>query len=315
MLGASTDTAYPSPVMSPPTAVVTTALPFPRRSGKVRDVYDLGTELLIVATDRISAYDVIMPTPIPGKGKILTSLSVFWFRMFADVPNHLLATEPADFPAALRPHKNLLRGRSMLVRKTNVIPIECVARGYLAGSGWKEYQQTGAVCGCHLPDGLQQCARIPSPPGPIFTPATKADEGHDHNIRFDEMAARIGHELAEHLRSKSLDLYSRAAAYAESKGILLADTKFEFGTAPDGSVLLIDEILTPDSSRFWPAIHYQPGHDQPSFDKQYLRNWLESGTWDKTPPAPHLPSDVVAGTLARYQEAHERLTGRVCDLS
>lgn len=301
--------------MSPPTAVVTTALPFPRRSGKVRDVYDLGSELLIVATDRISAYDVVLPTPIPGKGKILTSLSVFWFKRFADVPNHLLATDPADFPNALRPHKDLLRGRSMLVRKTKVIPVECVARGFLAGSGWKEYQLTGSVCGVELPPGLRQCERIPSPPGPIFTPATKADEGHDVNIRFEDVIFRVGNETAELLRARTLDLYRRAAEYAETRGILLADTKFEFGTLPDGSVLLIDEILTPDSSRFWPALNYQPGHDQPSFDKQYLRNWLESTGWDKTPPGPHLPSDVVAGTLARYQEAHERLTGRVCDLS
>ncbi|MFN4242849.1 MAG: phosphoribosylaminoimidazolesuccinocarboxamide synthase [Tepidisphaerales bacterium] len=301
--------------MSPPTAVVTTALPFPRRSGKVRDVYDLGSELLIVATDRISAYDVVLPTPIPGKGKILTSLSVFWFKRFADVPNHLLATDPAEFPAALRPHKDLLRGRSMLVRKTKVIPVECVARGFLAGSGWKEYQLTGSVCGVELPPGLRQCERIPTPPGPIFTPATKADEGHDVNIRFEDVVFRVGNDIAELLRARTLDLYRRAAEYAETRGILLADTKFEFGTLPDGSVLLIDEILTPDSSRFWPALNYQPGHDQPSFDKQYLRNWLETTGWDKTPPGPHLPSDVVAGTLARYQEAHERLTGRVCDLS
>lgn len=301
--------------MSPPAAVVTTALPFPRRSGKVRDVYDLGTELLIVATDRISAYDVVLPTPIPGKGKVLTSLSVFWFRRFADVPNHLLATDPAEFPASLRPHRDLLRGRSMLVRKTQVIPVECVARGFLAGSGWKEYQLTGSVCGVQLPAGLQQCQRIPTPPGPIFTPATKAEQGHDQNIRFDDVVFRVGTERAELLRNRTLDLYRRAAEYAESRGILLADTKFEFGALPDGTVLLIDEILTPDSSRFWPAIHYQPGHDQPSFDKQYLRNWLDSTGWDRTPPGPQLPSDVVAGTLARYQEAHERLTGRVCDLS
>jgi phosphoribosylaminoimidazole-succinocarboxamide synthase len=295
--------------MSP---VLTTALPFPRRSGKVRDVYDLGSELLIVATDRISAYDVIMPTAIPGKGRILTSLSLFWFRMFADVPNHVLASEPADFPIKLKPYRDLLAGRSMLVRKTAVIPVECVARGYLAGSGWKEYQQNRTVCGIPLPDGLNQCAKLAEP---IFTPASKAEHGHDENISFDAAARAIGESNATLLKSRTLSLYSRAAAYAETRGILLADTKFEFGTLPDGSILLIDEILTPDSSRFWPAAHYAPGRDQPSFDKQYLRNWLEQSNWDKSPPAPPLPAEVVAGTLSRYQEAHERLTGKVCPLA
>ena len=295
--------------MSP---VLTTALPFPRRSGKVRDVYDLGEQLLIVATDRISAYDVIMPTPINGKGRILTSLSLFWFRMFPDVANHLIATDPAEFPAGLRPHRDMLRGRSMLVRKTSVIPIECVARGYLAGSGWREYQPTGRVCGNQLPPGLVLCSKLPQP---IFTPATKVEEGHDENISFETAARLVGEGLMADLRTRTLDLYTRAAAFAESRGILLADTKFEFGKLADGSVILIDEILTPDSSRFWPAAHFAPGRDQPSFDKQYLRNWLEQSTWDKTPPGPALPSDVVAGTLARYQEAHERLTGRVCELA
>lgn len=299
--------------MSAASAVFSTDLPFPKRSGKVRDVYDLGTELLIVATDRISAYDVIMPTPIPGKGKILTSLSLFWFGMFADVPNHLLSSEVGDYPKALAGFADQLRGRSMLVRKSKVIPIECVARGYLAGSGWKEYRVNQTVCGIPLPAGLQQCSKLPPPAGPIFTPATKAEEGHDENISFEQAAKAVGSDVASELKSRTLAIYSRAAAYAETRGILLADTKFEFGVF-EGKIILIDEILTPDSSRFWPAAKYAAGRDQESFDKQFLRNWLEASDWPKTPPAPALPPDVVAGTLARYQEAHERLTGRVCEL-
>lgn len=295
-------------------AVLTTSLPFPKRSGKVRDVYDLGSELLIVATDRISAYDVIMPTPIPGKGRVLTSLSLFWFAMFADVANHLIAADVRDFPAKLKPFERELRGRSMLVKKTKVVPIECVARGYLAGSGWREYQRDQSVCGLVQIAGLSQCGKLPAP---IFTPATKAESGHDENISFEQAAAAVGLETATELRARTLAIYSRAAAFAETKGILIADTKFEFGHLPAGAgggLILIDEILTPDSSRFWPATKYGPGRDQESFDKQFLRNWLEAGPWDKTEPGPALPAEVVAGTLARYQEAHERLTGRVCDM-
>jgi phosphoribosylaminoimidazole-succinocarboxamide synthase len=290
-------------------SVLTTNLPFPKRSGKVRDVYDLGENLLIVATDRISAFDVVMPTPIPGKGRILTSLSLFWFELLKPiVANHLLSTDMADFPAVLRPHASMLDGRSMLVRKAVVLPVECVARGYLAGSGWKQYQSDGHVCGVELPEGLLQCSRLPAP---IFTPASKAEQGHDENITFEQCAAILGGETATRLRDLTLRLYDTAARFAEAKGILLADTKFEFGRLPDGQVILIDEALTPDSSRFWPAAKYAPGRDQESFDKQYLRNWLERSAWDKTPPAPTLPGDVVAATFSRYQEAHERLTGRV----
>lgn len=274
-------------------------------------MYDLGTELLIVATDRISAYDVVMPTAIPGKGKILTSLSVFWFGMFSDVANHLISHEVSEYPAALRPYAEVLRGRSMLVRKTAVVPVECVARGYMAGSGWKEYQRQGTVCGTALPEGLTQCAKLGTT---LFTPATKAETGHDENISFEQMCSVTGRALAEELRGLTVSIYNRATEYAKSKGILIADTKFEFGKLPDGKVILIDEILTPDSSRFWPAVSYAAGRDQASFDKQYLRNWLEGSGWDKTPPGPALPAEVVAGTLARYQEAHERLTGSVCEL-
>jgi phosphoribosylaminoimidazole-succinocarboxamide synthase len=292
-------------------ALMTTELPFPRRAGKVRDVYDLGEQLLIVATDRISAYDVIMPTPIPGKGKILTSLSLFWFGYLSEFANHLIATDTADFPAELAPFAGVLRGRSMLVRKTKVIPVECVARGYLAGSGWKEYRRDGTVCGIPLEEGLVQCGRLPSP---IFTPATKAEEGHDENISFAEMVSAVGQGLAEDLRSRTLGMYGKAAEFARTKGILLADTKFEFGRLADGSVIVIDEVLTPDSSRFWSAQNYRAGQDQESFDKQFLRNWLEASTWGKVAPAPALPPEIVAGTLARYQEAHERITGKVCEL-
>ncbi len=281
-------------------------LPFPKRSGKVRDVYDLGSHLLIVATDRISAFDVIMPDPVPGKGKVLTAMSNFWFSRFADVPNHLISVDVDTFPEDLRGYRDQLAGRAVLVRKTRVVPIECVARGYLAGSGWKEYQQSQTVCGVRLPPGLRQCDKLPRP---IFTPATKADTGHDQNIDFDEMVARVGRALADMLRQKTIDLYARAADYAATRGILIADTKFEFGIAPDGQVILIDEILTPDSSRFWPADDYAPGRDQGSFDKQFLRNWLEAQPWNKQPPAPNLPADVIEGTRKRYVEAYQRLTG------
>ncbi|WP_206294075.1 phosphoribosylaminoimidazolesuccinocarboxamide synthase [Humisphaera borealis] len=288
-------------------ALLQSDLPFPVRRGKVRDVYDLGENLLIVATDRISAFDCIMPNGIPDKGRILTALSLFWFAMFKDIENHLIATEVADYPAALKPFADQLSGRSMLVKKASVIQIECVARGYLAGSGWKEYQKSQTVCGVSLPWGLRQCDQIPDP---IFTPATKEESGHDINIDFAETVRRIGQPLADELRCRTLSIYTRAADYARGRGVIIADTKFEFGQMPDGRLILVDEILTPDSSRFWPADKYQSGRDQESFDKQFVRNWLEGQPWDKTPPAPALPEEVVAGTRAKYAEAYERLTGR-----
>ncbi|HZZ41865.1 MAG TPA: phosphoribosylaminoimidazolesuccinocarboxamide synthase [Tepidisphaeraceae bacterium] len=282
-------------------------LPFPVRRGKVRDVYDLGDSLLIVATDRISAFDVIMPDGIPDKGRILTALSLFWFNKFsADFEHHLIATDVARYPASVQLFRDQLEGRSMLVKKATVIPIECVARGYLAGSGWKEYQQSQTVCGVSLPAGLRQCDQLPAP---IFTPATKEESGHDINISFDQAVSRIGPDLATQLRDRTLSLYTKAAAYARTRGIIIADTKFEFGQLPDGRVILIDEVLTPDSSRFWPADSYTPGQDQPSFDKQFLRNWLESQPWDKAPPAPALPVNVVQGTRQKYIEAYQQLTG------
>ena len=271
-------------------------------------MYDLGRELLIVATDRISAFDCVMPNGIPDKGKILTALSVFWFGKFAgEFENHLLTVDVADYPPALKAHRDQIEGRSMLVKKASVIPIECVARGYLAGSGWKEYQKSQTVCGVPLPGGLAQCQRLPEP---IFTPATKEESGHDVNISFDEAAEIIGQPTAIELRRRTLALYSLAAEYASSRGVIIADTKFEFGRLPDGRLILIDEVLTPDSSRFWPAAQYAPGRDQPSFDKQYVRNYLESLDWNKQPPAPPLPDDVVAGTRQRYVEAYKMLTGR-----
>jgi len=289
-------------------ALLQSDLPFPARRGKVRDVYDLGERLLIVATDRISAFDYVMPNGIPDKGRILTALSLFWFDKLAGrFENHLLESDVSHYPTELRRFEPQLRGRSMLVRKARVIPIECVARGYLAGSGWKEYRQTGTVCGVRLPPGLRQCDRLPEP---IFTPATKEESGHDVNIDFAEAARRVGANVAESLRSRTLEIYRGAAAYAESRGVIIADTKFEFGQLPDGRLILVDEVLTPDSSRFWPADEYQPGRDQPSFDKQFVRNYLEGLDWDKTPPAPPLPPDVVEGTRQRYLEAYEKLTGR-----
>jgi phosphoribosylaminoimidazole-succinocarboxamide synthase len=291
-----------------PDALLHSDLPFPVRRGKVRDVYDLGDALLIVATDRISAFDVIMPNGIPDKGKILTALSLFWFEMFGQqFEHHLLASDVTAYPEQVRRFASQIAGRSMLVKKAQVVPIECVARGYLAGSGWKEYQRTQSVCGEGLPPGLRQCDRLPRP---IFTPATKEESGHDINIRFDETVSRVGAQTAVTLRERTLSLYQQAADYAAARGVIIADTKFEFGRLPDGRLILIDEILTPDSSRFWPADQYQPGRDQPSFDKQFVRNWLERQPWDKTPPAPQLPPDVVEGTRRRYLEAYERLTGR-----
>jgi phosphoribosylaminoimidazole-succinocarboxamide synthase len=292
-------------------AMLQSDLPFPVRRGKVRDVYDLGETLLIVATDRISAFDCIMPNGIPDKGKILTALSLFWFEKFRQIPNHLVATDIANYPAALHPFARQIEGRSMLVKKAKVVPIECVARGYLAGSGWKEYQQSQRVCGVMLPPGLKQCDKLPDP---IFTPATKEESGHDINITFAETVKRIGAPLAQELSERTLWLYQNAADYAATRGVIIADTKFEFGQLPDGKLILVDEILTPDSSRFWPADQYQPGRDQPSFDKQFVRNWLETQPWDKTPPAPALPDDVVQGTRNRYLEAYVQLTGKTLAL-
>jgi len=281
-------------------------LPEPRR-GKVRDIYDLGESLLIVATDRISAFDVVLSPGVPDKGAILTQLSNFWFAHFAsDVPNHLLETDVAKFPAAVAPHASLLRGRSVLVRKCRVLPFEWVARGYLAGSGWKDYRRTGEVCGHRMPPGLREADRLPEP---IFTPATKADTGHDENVSFETMAGAMGRDLATRLRDLTLSIYSRAAVSAAGRGILLADTKFEFGLDAGGSVFWIDEALTPDSSRFWPAESYRPGTSPRSVDKHFVRDWLEKTGWNKTPPAPVLPPDVVEGTRRRYVEAYEKLTG------
>jgi phosphoribosylaminoimidazole-succinocarboxamide synthase len=288
-------------------------LPFPVRRGKVRDVYDLAgvmdqPALLIVATDRISAFDVILPTPIPDKGKILTALSLFWFHKFAgSCQNHLIETDASKYPAALQPFVDQLRGRSMLVKKADVIQIECVARGYLAGSGWKEYRQSQTVGGHHLPPGLNQCDKLPTP---LFTPATKEESGHDINITFEQAVARTDPATMEQLRERTLSLYNRAAQFALTKGIIIADTKFEFGRLPDGQLILVDEVLTPDSSRFWPADDYEPGRDQASYDKQFIRNWLEAQPWNKAPPAPAVPPEIVEGTRRRYREAYEKLVGR-----
>jgi len=276
--------------------------------GKVRDLYEVGDRLLIVATDRLSAFDVVLPTPIPDKGRVLTQLSLFWFEKLRDViPHHVV--EAVHFPAELAPFERELRGRSMLVRRTEPLPIEFVVRGYLAGSGWKEYKTGGKVCGIPLPPGLRESDRLPEP---IFTPSTKATTGHDENISFDQAAAQIGGPLAERLRDISLEIYRRASEYAAGRGILIADTKLEFGLA-GGEPVWIDEALTPDSSRFWPANEYAPGRAQPSFDKQYVRDYLERIGWNKQPPAPALPADVVAATRAKYREAYERITGRTFD--
>ena len=280
----------------------------PAARGKVRDIYDLSDRLLIVATDRLSAFDVVMPTPIPDKGRVLTQLSLFWFQLLRDViPNHVLSS--TNFPAPFDKYANDLAGRSMLVRKTQPLPIECVARGYLSGSGWKEYRTTGKVCGIPLPAGLQQSDKLPES---IFTPATKATSGHDENIPFERVGDLIGKDLADRVRSITLEIYRRAAAYAEPRGILVADTKFEFGLL-NGELIWIDEALTPDSSRFWPASQYKPGGAQPSFDKQYVRDYLERIRWPKTPPGPELPPDVVAGTRAKYREAYRILVGNELD--
>lgn len=280
----------------------------PSARGKVRDIYDLGDKLLIVATDRLSAFDVILPTPIPDKGRVLTQLSLFWFSLLKDViPNHVLSA--TDFPAPFDKFKDDLAGRSMIVRKTQPLPIECVVRGYVSGSAWKDYRATGAICGIALPAGLRESGRLPEP---IFTPATKAATGHDENISFERAASLIGKALAEKVRAVSLEIYRCAAAYAEPRGIILADTKFEFGLLKN-DLMWIDEALTPDSSRFWPAEQYNPGGPQPSFDKQFVRDYLEQIQWPKTPPGPELPPEVVAATRAKYREAYRILAGHELD--
>jgi phosphoribosylaminoimidazole-succinocarboxamide synthase len=270
----------------------------------VRDLYEVGGNLLLIATDRLSAFDVVLPTAIPDKGRVLTQLSLFWFNQLRDViPNHVLSA--TDFPAELAAFRPQLEGRAMLCKRTNPLPIECVVRGYLSGSGLKDYRATGKVCGIALPAGLRESDRLPEP---IFTPSTKATTGHDENISFDGAVSLVGAELAEKVRSISLEIYRRAAAYAEPRGIILADTKFEFGLLGD-ELIWIDEALTPDSSRFWPADGYQPGRAQPSYDKQYVRDYLERIGWNKQPPGPELPSDVVAATREKYREAYKQLTG------
>lgn len=291
----------------PNTEPVITEYPLFRR-GKVRDVYDLGENLLIVASDRVSAFDVVLPTPIPDKGRILTQLSLFWLD-FLKEPNHLVTADVDHFPSRLKKHADWLRGRSMLVTKAERFDVECVVRGYLAGSGWKNYRRTGMVCGIPLPLELRQSARLPQP---LFTPAAKNDTGHDENISFEEMIELTGEDTAEELRERSLKIYQRARDYAHICGVILADTKFEFGRVGngEGEIILIDEVLTPDSSRFWPAKEYAAGRDQKSFDKQYVRNYLEALDWNKTAPGPELPPEVVKNTRDKYLEAYRLLTGK-----
>ena len=275
--------------------------------GKVRDIYDAGEFLVIVATDRLSAFDYILPSPIPDKGRVLTQITLFWLDLLRDVvPNHFVTANVDEYPPEFHPYRDQLEGRSMLVRRARMIDVECVARGYISGSGWKDYQRTGAICGISLPSGLRESDRLPEP---VFTPATKAQSGHDENISFDNVSERLGRDLAERIRSLTLQLYERAAAYAESRGIIIADTKFEFGFVGD-QLVLADEVLTPDSSRFWPRASYAPGGAQPSYDKQFVRDYLESIHWNKQPPAPVLPDEVVRNTSEKYREAYRVLTGR-----
>jgi phosphoribosylaminoimidazole-succinocarboxamide synthase len=294
---------------------------YPCRRGKVRDVYDLGDRLVIVATDRISAFDWVLPSGIPDKGRVLTGMTLFWLR-YLGVPNHFLSTDLNEMGAAFAAHAAELHGRTMLVRKTAVVPVECVVRGYLVGSGWKEYGKSGTVCGIALPPGLREADQLPEP---IFTPATKEESGHDINISFEQMVTSAGRETAAELRRRSIDVYRRAADFARDRGIIIADTKFEWGRLPPltppppppgergrgegGELILIDEVLTPDSSRFWPADQYRPGANPPSFDKQFVRDWLEMTNWDKNSPPPELPANVVARTRAKYLEAYQQLTG------
>jgi phosphoribosylaminoimidazole-succinocarboxamide synthase len=275
------------------------------RSGKAREVFDLGDTLLFVVTDRISAFDVILPDPIPHKGAVLNQISAFWFNHFDNIQNHLLTADFEEFPKELQPFREPLAGRSMIVKKTKPLPVECVVRGYLAGSGWKEYQESQSVCGIKLPSGLKLASQLPEP---IFTPATKAEQGHDENIDMERCAQILGNEIADRVKTLSLEIYSRGREHAAQKEIIVADTKFEFGTI-DGELLLIDECLTPDSSRFWPKDEYAVGQSPPSFDKQFVRDYLETLDWDKTPPAPRLPKDVIEKTSAKYLEAFRRLTG------
>ena len=279
-------------------------IPLARR-GKVRDVYDLGDELLIVATDRVSAFDVVLPSGIPHKGAVLTQISRFWFERMAVCPNHLISADATSFPQHLQEHHDLLAGRTMLVRRAERVDVECVVRGYLIGSGWKDYQATGAVCGIELPADMPLAGRLEEP---IFTPASKSDDGHDENISFDTMVDMVGAETAERLRELSLQIYGEARVFAGERGIIIADTKFEFGFI-DGELSLIDELLTPDSSRFWPADRYQSGISPPSYDKQFVRDWLSALDWDKNPPGPELPADIVEATADKYLEAYEQLTG------
>ncbi len=276
--------------------------------GKVRDIYDLGEHLLIVTSDRLSAFDVIMNEGIPKKGQVLNQISIFWFNLMADIiPNHIVATEVSDFPTATHAYRDQLEGRSMLVKKARPLPVECIVRGYVSGSGWKEYQQSGSICGIPLPENLLESARLPEP---IFTPSTKAELGeHDENITFDETIRLCGREIAEQIRDKTIEIYCRARDYAWEKDIIIADTKFEYGVMNDGSLIWIDEALSPDSSRFWPKQHYQPGGPQPSFDKQFVRNYLETLDWNKQAPPPPLPAEIVAKTAEKYQEALFLLTG------
>jgi phosphoribosylaminoimidazole-succinocarboxamide synthase len=291
--------------MAHPAMIESSVRGIPVRRGKVRDVYDFGDRLLIVATDRISAFDWVLPTGIPDKGRVLTQLSAFWFGLL-DTPHHLLSLDPGELPLPSGVDLEALAGRSMVVRKTSVFPVECVARGYLSGSGWKEYQISGTVCGIRLPPGLRESDLLPEP---IFTPATKEESGHDINIPFERMCVLVGETSANELRRRTLETYARACRHARDLGILIADTKFEFGSI-DGEIILIDEVLTPDSSRFWPADQYAPGRGQSSFDKQFVRDWLETTGWDKNSPPPALPYDVVRKTRQKYIEAFERLAGK-----
>jgi len=283
----------------------------PTRSGKVRDLYDLGDSMLIVATDRISAFDVVLPDGIPNKGKVLTQISAFWFEKLSSVvPNHVITTDARTFPEPFRSDPAVFAGRSMLVRKTRPLPVECVVRGYLSGSGWNEYRKAKSICGIRLPDGLRESDKLPEP---VFTPTTKAEQGHDENITFDEVVRLVGPDVAEQIRALTIDIYSRGAEFARTKGIIIADTKFEFGLDDKGGVVWIDEALTPDSSRFWPLDSYAPGGPQPSFDKQYVRDYLESIKWNKQPPVPSLPDEVIARTREKYIEALRRLAGHGVD--
>ena len=280
------------------------------RSGKVREVFDLGERLLFVATDRISAFDVILPDPIPHKGAVLNQISAFWFKRFDEIQNHLVTADFEKFPKNLQPFREQLAGRSMIIKKTKPLPVECVVRGYLAGSSWKEYQQSQSVCGIKLPAGLKLASQLPEP---IFTPATKAEEGHDENIDMKRCAQILGEAVADRVKTLSLEIYSRGRDHADQRGIIVADTKFEFGTV-DGDLLLIDECLTPDSSRFWPKDQYAVGQSPPSFDKQFVRDYLETLDWDKTPPAPRLPKEVIEKTSAKYREAFRRLTNKTLEM-